>query len=294
MAPSETLFRLDHPAETDRRILGALTLPESIPEGGVPYVLVLHGFKGFFRWGFFPELCRRLAESGMAAVSFNTSGSGVGEDLESFEDDEGFSRNTFSRELEDLAQVRIEVEGGKWSAINHHKGGIFGHSRGGGLALLHAAAHPGLRVAATWAAIDRVDRWDADTVEQWRARGYMAVPNARTGQVHRVGLDALRDIEENRERLDIRAACARLALPTLLVHGAEDEAVDPAGLERLLEASPAEWVRGRRIADAGHTFGARHPLEEIPAALEEVLTDTVAWLAGHLVGSMGQPEGAAS
>jgi hypothetical protein len=65
--------------------------------------------------------------------------------------------------------------------------------------------------------------------------------------------------------------------------------VDPAGLERLLQASPAEWVRGRRVPDAGHTFGARHPLEEIPTSLEEVLTETVAWLSGHLV-----REGAAS
>ena len=51
---------------------------------------MLHGFKGFTRWGFFPELSRRIAESGMVAVRFNMSGSGVGSDPESFSEPDAF------------------------------------------------------------------------------------------------------------------------------------------------------------------------------------------------------------
>ncbi|MGH7538277.1 MAG: alpha/beta hydrolase family protein, partial [Gemmatimonadales bacterium] len=48
--------------------------------GDRPAVVICHGFKGFKDWGYFPKAAERLARSGFAAVSFNFSGAGVGED----------------------------------------------------------------------------------------------------------------------------------------------------------------------------------------------------------------------
>ena len=42
-----------------------------------PAVVIVHGFKGFKDWGFFPLVAQRLAAAGHAAVSFNFTGSGV-------------------------------------------------------------------------------------------------------------------------------------------------------------------------------------------------------------------------
>ena len=42
-----------------------------------PAVVIVHGFKGFKDWGFFPPFAERVARAGMTAVTFNMSGSGV-------------------------------------------------------------------------------------------------------------------------------------------------------------------------------------------------------------------------
>ena len=86
-------FAITDPAEPGRRIQGRVHLPEGTEESGaeLPYVLMLHGFKGFMDWGFFPELARRLVLQGIAAVPFNFSGSGVAEDPLAITDDEAFA-----------------------------------------------------------------------------------------------------------------------------------------------------------------------------------------------------------
>ncbi|RMD98153.1 MAG: alpha/beta hydrolase, partial [Calditrichaeota bacterium] len=41
-----------------------------------PVVLIMHGFKAFKDWGFFPDICARLTESGYVAINFNFSRNG--------------------------------------------------------------------------------------------------------------------------------------------------------------------------------------------------------------------------
>jgi dienelactone hydrolase len=285
------------PDEPRRVVRGRVTLPAAAtPESPAPYVLVLHGFKGFMDWGFFPELARRLADAGLAAVAFNTSSSGIGPDLASFTEADAFERDSYTRQLEDCDRVREHVDRGAFPGLDIGRGGLFGHSRGGGLGLLHAAEHGDYRAVATWAAIDTADRYDPQTKALWRQSGRLPVVNARTGQTLHIGLGALEDLEAHRDRFDIQAACARLAAPVLLVHGSADEAV-PVGavdeLRRALEGRAAQ-TRVLVLEGAGHTFGAVHPLPEPPhqtteQAVEErphlrrVLDETVAWFSDHLL-----------
>jgi dienelactone hydrolase len=279
-------FELVDPHEARRIVRGRVVLPEpsSAPP---PAVLVLHGFKGFMDWGFFPLLAHELAQAGLAAVAFNTSGSGIGPDLATFTEDEAFARDTFTRQLEDVERVRAHVErelGGRRELVDAARLGIFGHSRGGGMALIHAAERGDYRAIATWAAIPDTARFDPETIALWRRQGYVLVPNARTGREHRVDVGFLEDLERNRARLDVQAACRRLAAPTLLVHGEQDDVVPAAALERLAAAVPASCVRAVRIPGAGHTLGARHPLERVPAELAQALSLTVE----HFVRALGR------
>lgn len=282
------------PGQEDWIVRGSVTRPASTPRGGGPFVLLVHGFKGSYRWGFFPELTARLTDAGIAVAGFNMSGSGVGDDLITIDDDAAFEANTYTRELDDIALARENVETQDYPWIDPQWGGIFGHSRGGGMALLHAAAHPGLRAVATWSAIDHVARWDAATVEEWRREGVLRVPNARTGQIHRLGLGLLEDAEQNAEELDIEAACRRLEAPTLLVHGGADESVPPEALERLAAAVPEPLRKVLLVPGAGHTFGARHPLAEVRPDLELVLQETVAFFKHHLRKPPERPKGRAN
>lgn len=265
-------FELRYEDDPARTIRGRIEPPSAQAVEPWPTVIVLHGFKGFMNWGFFPELGRRLARAGYAAVLFNTSGSGIGPDLESFTELEAFAANTFTRELEDLALVRRFLAARP--AFDATRLGLFGHSRGGGIALLHAAAAGDIAALVTWAAISTVERFSPEVVSAWREDGFTLVRNARTGQDMRLGLDVLRDVEEHQRELNIRAACAQITAPTLLLHGEADEGVPFSEARALMAAFRPGVARLSAHAGAGHTFGARHPLDEVPASLERAMAET--------------------
>lgn len=270
-------FRLEDEREPDRVVRGRIDAPDGA--GPFPFVLVLHGFKGFMDWGFFPELTRRLAGAGMVAIRFNMSGSGVGDDLGTFSDEEGFARNTCTRELEDTARVRAFVDAGGVPEADVARAGLFGHSLGGGIALLHAnerAERGAYRGIVTWAAVARLERFDEATLARWRRDGRLFVHNARTGQDHRLDLGWLADLEANGARFDVPVACARSRTPTLLVHGTADEAVPFAEGQTLAAALAPDVGRLLGIEGAGHTFGATHPLRGVHGDLARAFDATLA------------------
>jgi pimeloyl-ACP methyl ester carboxylesterase len=197
-----------------------------------------------------------------------------------------FGRDTFSAELHDLRVVVDALARGELGLAPPSSIGVVGHSRGGGVAVLHAADDPRVRALVTWAAISSVERWSPHAAAEWRRTGTMEVVNARTGQRLPLATDILDDVERNAGgALDILAAAARLAVPWLIVHGSEDEAVSPLEAEALRAASPLPTTRLLAIEGAGHTFGAGHPwnpqVHDTPA-LRRVFDMTLAWFAAHL------------
>lgn len=243
-----------------------------------PAVVICHGFKGFKDWGFFPRAAERLAMAGFTAVSFNFSGSGVGEDGESFSEPERWGHQTLTGDLADLAAVVDDAvaRGAPWV-------GLLGHSRGGGTAVLHAARDERVKALVTWAAVSHFARWPDEDLERWRRDGKIDVVNLRTGQVLPIFLDLLRDLERNGESaLDIVGAASRLAIPWLIVHGTADESVPFDDGERLHRAARPESSRLLRIDGAGHTFGVRHPWAGGTPEFDQVLERTVAFFAAAL------------
>lgn len=231
------------------------------PERPRALVVIVHGFKGFKDWGFFPWLAQRLVHHGMAVCRFNMSRSGIGEDPETFERLDLFADDTYSQQLRDLQTVvaHAQAEFAKCPTI------LLGHSRGGGVAILGARDVPRLCGVAVWSPIARVDRWDEATRKQWRADGFAEVVNQRTKQVMRMSTALLDDCEANRQSLDIVAAASTLTVPLLVIHGARDESV-PVEEGRLL-ASRAPEASVVVIERAGHTFNAIHPLVDVPFEL---------------------------
>ena len=260
-------------------IRGEALIPEAVA-GTDATVVVCHGFKGFARFGFFPHLAETLAGAGLRVVTFNFSGSGVGPDGETFSDEAAFYHNTFTRELADLAQVVGEAGRRGW--LDEHYG-LLGHSRGGGMAVLHAARDPHVAALVTWAAIATVDRWSAQDKAAWRARGHADVLNTRTGQVLKLGTATLDEIERLAGgALDVAGAAGRVRAPWLIVHGTADETVGVEDARRLAAAAPREHVRLELIEGAGHTFDVRHPMSAPPPALERAVQLTTAFLLEHL------------
>jgi dienelactone hydrolase len=247
-----------------------------------PAVVVLHGFKGFKDWGMFPPFAERLARAGVTAVTPNLSGSGV-DDAGAFSRPDRFARNTFSAELEDADRVLAALAAGELGVVPPSSIGIVGHSRGGGIAVLQAGRDPRLRALVTWAAISSVERWSPAEQQAWRAAGTKDVVNARTGERLPLSTDVLDDIDRHAGgALDIPAAAGRVAVPWLIVHGAEDEAVSPIEADALGEASPRETTTRLIVDGAGHTFGAVHPWAGSTPALDRVFDASLAHLAANL------------
>jgi pimeloyl-ACP methyl ester carboxylesterase len=117
-------------------------------------VVICHGFKGFRRWGFFPPLARALTRRGHAAVSFDFSRNGVGADGVDFSALERFEENTHSRNVDEIRLVLDAIARGRIPGCEGAaRIGLFGHSRGGGEAILAAAEDPRVEALVTWASI---------------------------------------------------------------------------------------------------------------------------------------------
>ena len=224
-------------------------------------VVIVHGFKGFKDWGFFPWLSQRLMSHRLAVCRFNMSRCGIGDDPESFDRLDLFEHDTYSIELADL-RIAVQHAQQRFPDLPTF---LLGHSRGGGVAILGAADVPNLHGVIAWSPISRCDNWDASTLRDWQERGVTEVVNQRTKQVMRISRDVMDDFEANRERLDIVRAAENLNVPLLVIHGARDESV-PIESGRLL-ASRASDASMLEIARASHTFNAIHPLVHVPFEL---------------------------
>ncbi len=257
-----------------RPLAGNLHIPDTAPRGAV---LVIHGFKGFKDWGFFPYLADALARGGLLSLRVNLGGCGIREDGDVFDEPEGIEHATLSQDLEDAAAAAAYLK--SWGAGIPL--GLFGHSRGGATAIVLASLHPDISALVTWGAIAHADRFGPDADAAWDRGETWPVTNARTGQVFRIHRDFRDDLARNRERFTIRARAAAITVPWLIVHGAEDASV-PAREAEELHAAAGPASRLLIIPGAGHTFGAVHPFAGKTPDLERATEETVSWFANRL------------
>lgn len=251
-----------------------ITSDEGLPIRGVIEIphrpervaIVIHGFKGFMEWGFFPWLCERLSSTGVAACRFDMSRNGIGDDPETFDRLDLFERDTYSIQLSDLSRVVDHVRSNP--EIGSLPMFLVGHSRGGAIALLGASRIGGLSGVVTWSSISSTDRWDEGMKREWRAKGYLDVLNSRTKQVMRMSTAVLDDLEQNRARLDVLSAVKSMKLPLLVIHGGNDESVSPDDAREISGATPHASIM--MVSGAGHTFNAIHPLVNVPRELDLV------------------------
>ena len=264
-----------------RVLHGLVDLPRA--PGPRPTVVVCHGFKGFMEWGFFPQLAHLLASRGFTTVRFNFSGGGMkpGEDLVS--DPEAFAHATFGKDVEEIEAVLEAVADGRIARgrVEPELLGLFGHSRGGGAAILAAARSDRLSALVTWSAVATFDRLSEEEKAGWRRHGSVPIVNARTGQELALDASVLEDLEARAGDYDIEAAAGRRRAPWLIVHGEEDETVPVDEARRLAGAArPVAYLEA--IAEASHTFGAVHPFAGPTAPLIQALNMTQIWLRKYL------------
>jgi dipeptidyl aminopeptidase/acylaminoacyl peptidase len=262
-------------------IRGDLYLPDA-PRP--PLVVVIHGFKGFKDWGFFPWLGQHLAQAGLAAACINLSHCGIGTNPETFERLDLFERDTWSKRLFDIQQVLEAAQHGLLTdkgEPNPSRLGMLGHSMGGCAALLTAAKDARVRSIATLAGVAHANRIpDGIARDQLAALGHVAIENARTKQTMRIGREFFEEVWAHAEAFDILVAARALNVPWLIVHGADDETVPLEEAHELLDAANGgsqngENVRMLTLDGTGHTFDAGHPFTG-PSVMLERAADAIA------------------
>ena len=250
----------------ERPMLVDLRLDDQISNQAV--IVFVHGFKGFKDWGHFPKVGEELAKSGFAFVSFNFTHDGTTVDQPSdFADLEAFGNNNYHKELHDTEQVINAISDGSLfpeAKFNRDRIFLLGHSRGGGISIIKTSEDERVKGLVTWNSIGDTKRTQAD-FDVWMRDGVIYIPNARTNQQMPMYYQFVEDFFAQQERYDLEKSCERIEVPSLFIHGTNDQAV-PADYAKQLH----RWTVDSElllIDDGDHTFGGRHPFDvaELPS-----------------------------
>ncbi len=260
-----------------------ICLDLAIPSGKVPFpvVMFLHGFKGFKDWGHFNAVSSSLVEAGIACCKFNFSHNGTHPSSpDVFCCLDAFAENNYSLEQEDCNRILhwLKTHESLQSILDINRIYLLGHSRGGAMGILFAAANPEIKKLVTWAAVaDLEARMAIKQHRYWRDKGVIFTFNARTNQHMPMNYQFYLDYAAQKDRFNVLDKAASIHIPWLILHGVRDESVK-INEARMLSAANKNAVL-QEIPMAGHTFGVSHPYNgNLPDAAEKVLAKTVAFL----------------
>ncbi len=251
-----------------------------LPGRRLPPVFFLHGFLGYKRWGWYPLLCRKIARSGFHTVAVSFSMNGTDEKTGMITRPDEFAANTVSREINDLETVlRFAGGGGLPLALDGENWGLFGHSRGGAVAILATPGFAEIKSLVTWSTPSRLDRYTEKRKEEWKKTGGLDFRDPRSEAPLRLDYSYYRDIDRNSSGYDLPAAASRLEAAHLMVHGERDAAVTLKEARGLLKHPRKGRFRFEVIEGCGHTFGVRHPMRSSTREFERAFEITAGWLA---------------
>jgi uncharacterized protein len=217
--------------------------------------ILVHGFKGFYKWGFFRYIKERLLARGIATLAFNFSHNGVlrhGDEITEFN---VFRKNTFGRELNDFVTIKNFIESDKFG-FHYENLYSLSHSRGGFTNLLFASENPNLfdRIVTLAAVSHYINRFPETMLSDYKQRGYAEFLNSRTGDMLKIDYGFQEEVEKNHCRFDLLSKLSKINSKLLLIHGDKDETIPVNELELLYQSSNKKLSTKKIIVGAGHTF----------------------------------------
>lgn len=236
-------------------------------------VLLMHGFKGYKDYGFFPWLATRLAEAGCIAHRCNFSHSGMEGDDGPFTRPDLFMADTWNRQVEDIQALAATY-------FASRPGVLVGHSRGG-VACMLAAGRGVVAPAAvvSMSAPATCNPLDEQTRQTLLEQGSVTSSSSRTGQDLKVGADFLQEQLDDPAAHDLLALVGAIDCPLTLIHGDADPTVSIATAAAIAAASTQATVHA--IGGGDHVFNTPNPFP-VDADPSPQLADLWAALAAAL------------
>ncbi len=227
-----------------------------------PVVIFCHGYKGYKDWGAWNIMAEQIAKAGNCFIKFNFShNGGTIENPIDFPDLDAFGNNNYTKELSDLGDV-IDWAQCKFKEnpqIDNNKIILFGHSRGGGIAILKAAQDNKVTKLITLASVSDfgIRFGSEEEIKIWKEDGVKYVLNGRTKQKMPHFYQFYEDFLSNKKQLHIETALRQLKIPLLIIHGDNDTSVsinEATNLHKWNKNSQLKIIEG-----ADHVFNTRHP-----------------------------------
>ena len=234
----------------------------------------------FKDWGFFPYVAESLVRNGYVVLIFNFSHNGVIGDGNRITEFDRFSKNTYSKELEDLKGVIDAVWEGRAGGgiIDRAKIILLGHSRGGGISILQTSRDARVKILISWSTVGKFDRWTEHQKKLWRDKGYLHLSKDSDVSPLRLGVGLLNDLEYNSEKFDLLKAASVISVPWLILHGNADVVVPPDEAKQLKSSSRGNPTELKLIDGIGHIYDAGTREEGNYTKLDTIIDITLNWL----------------
>lgn len=246
-----------------------------------PLVIIINGHNGFYNYGMFPYIQKKLFENEISSYSFNFSHGGVIGDADIFEDLEKYEQNCMRLETEDLLCVLHNLNK---EFRDHSKIFLFAHSLGGVPAIFGAkkaiAEKININGIILVSTVKTLNFWPPEMLREWAVAGVYYKRNNRTNQELPQGFEFLQEILKCDTDWNVKQGIQSLKIPILIIHGSVDEAV-PVEHAKLLYS----WIKSANanaqlkiILKATHTFNTKHPFEGSSDELEELIIIVSEWV----------------
>ena len=250
-----------------------------------PAIIIIHGFKGFKNFAFFPDLADRLAMAGYVTITPNFSRNGIGYDYNTFENLDKFAQNTVSHELNDLQTIinNIKEQNIAKKTIDLDRLALLGHSKGAGISILKAAElSDDIKCMVTWGSVNSFFRFSDAQIKQWEKKGVIEIENGRTKQMMPINKTFWDDLNKNKNHFNILKAVKKIENPSLFIHGDADETVSHGESETIHDNCGAYVKRMELVEGAGHTFGIVHPFNSPTEEYQTACLLTENWFDNYL------------
>ncbi len=278
-------FELDVPGDEELKIYGRVHLPEEDSDK-LPLVMIVPGFLGFMDWGFYPFIARELVKNGIAALMFNHSTGGVGRSGKPYSSLTSLAKMSIQQDMDDMDLIRSALERNEITAaerIDLSSIGLIGHSKGGGISILHSHYTGGIKAIVSINGAADFLRVPKEKIDKILRDGYKERQLPGTKVTIRIDKKLWEQLVNNPEKYDVIKAAEDNEACILLLHAEDDEIVPFTESGSVYEANPAK-NEIRLIKNSDHLLKTKPFVLKLNGRTRGVIEEAVQWIRDSLSG----------